>query len=252
VGESMQKPFKYLGDNVINATRLIEAALAHGVQRFVLSSTANLFGTPRSVPIGDDAEINPGSPYGESKYAIERMLHWADRTQGLRSACLRYFNAAGALPGGTIGEDHSPETHLIPIVLQTALGRRDAVEIFGADYNTPDGTCIRDYVHVVDLANAHVLALEALEDRSCRYNLGNGQGYSVREVIEAARAVTGSIIPARTAPRRPGDPPVLVASSIRAIQELGWKPRFASLEAIIETAWEWHGNHPEGFGSATA
>lgn len=250
VGESMQRPFKYLGDNVMNAINLIQATVEHDVSRFVLSSTANLFGNPKSVPIAEDAEVDPGSPYGESKYIIERVLAWAERTHGLHSACLRYFNAAGARPGGAIGEHHNPETHLIPIILQAALGLRDGVEIFGEDYPTPDGTCIRDYIHVVDLADAHVLALEPLRQRSVRYNLGNGRGYSVRDAIETARRVTGAEIPARSGPRRAGDPPVLVASSELAMRELGWTPRFAALEQIIESAWEWHRGHPAGFAGS--
>lgn len=247
VGESMRQPFLYLGDNVVNALNLIRVAIEHKVGKFVLSSTANLFGTPERVPIDEDAAIAPGSPYGESKFIIERMLHWADQVHGLRSACLRYFNAAGADPDGRIGEDHAPETHLIPIVLQAALGQRARVEIFGDDYPTPDGTCIRDYIHVLDLADAHIRALERLETRSCRYNLGNGRGYSVREVIETARQVTGAEIPVSVGPRRPGDPAVLVAASDRIRTELGWKPQFAELRRIIETAWHWQRNHPTGF-----
>jgi UDP-glucose 4-epimerase len=175
------------------------------------------------------------------------MLHWADRVYGLRSACLRYFNAAGAHPDGTLGEDHDPETHLIPIVLDAALGKRGHVEIFGTDYPTPDGTCVRDYVHVCDLADAHILALDVLATRSCRYNLGNGQGYSVRQVIDTARQVTGRDIAVKTGPRRPGDPAVLVAAAARAKTELGWAPRHASLEAIVATAWAWKRRHPRGY-----
>lgn len=248
VGESMRDPFKYLGDNVSNALNLLRAAVDAGVRRFVLSSTANLFGQPERTPIDEQAAIDPGSPYGESKFIIERMLHWADRVHGLRAACLRYFNAAGAHPDGLLGEDHDPETHLIPIVLEAALGRRSHVEIFGDDYPTADGTCVRDYVHVSDLADAHVRALDLLATRSCRYNLGNGQGYSVRQVIETARRVTGREIPVKTGPRRPGDPAVLVAASERAMNELGWTPRFGSLEAIIATAWAWKQKHPDGYG----
>jgi UDP-glucose 4-epimerase len=247
VGESMRDPFKYLGDNVVNALNLLRAATEAGVRKFVLSSTANLFGQPERTPIDEDAAIDPGSPYGESKFLVERMLHWADKVHGLRSACLRYFNAAGAHPNGTLGEDHHPETHLIPIVLDTALGKRSHVEIFGDDYATPDGTCVRDYVHVCDLAEAHIRALDVLATRSCRYNLGNGQGYSVKQVIDTARRVTGREITVKTGPRRPGDPAVLVAASSRAMGELGWTPRHASLDAIIATAWEWKRRHPEGY-----
>ena len=252
VGESMRDPFRYLGDNVANAINLIRATVDHGVSRFVLSSTANLFGNPEVLPIAEDATIDPGSPYGESKYMIERILFWAERTYGLRSACLRYFNAAGAHPSFPIGEDHDPETHLIPIVLAAALGKREAVEIFGDDYPTPDGTCVRDYIHVVDLADAHVRALDVLNTRSCRYNLGNGLGYSVRGVIETARKVTGSEFAARVVARRPGDPAVLVASAERAMAELGWQPRYPSLESIIESAWRWHERHPAGFAGPPA
>jgi UDP-glucose 4-epimerase len=248
VGESMRDPFKYLGDNVVNALNLLRAAVDAGVRKLVLSSTANLFGQPERTPIDEDAAIDPGSPYGESKFLVERMLHWADKVHGLRAACLRYFNAAGAHPDGSLGEDHHPETHLIPIVLEAALGKRSHVEIFGDDYPTPDGTCVRDYVHVCDLAEAHIKALDVLATRSCRYNLGNGQGYSVKQVIDTARRVTGRDIVVKTGPRRPGDPAVLVAASARAMRELGWTPRHASLEAIVATAWEWKRKHPDGYG----
>ena len=249
VGESMHDPFGYLHTNFTNALDLIRATVESGIGKFVLSSTANLFGSPDVVPIPEDARIDPGSPYGESKYLIERALHWADRIHGLRSACLRYFNAAGAHPDGSIGEWHEPETHLIPIVLEAALGARSHVDVFGDDYATPDGTCIRDYVHVCDLADAHVRVLDALAERSCRYNVGNGHGYSVREVIETARKVTGRPIEARIGPRRPGDPPVLVAASDLIRRELGWAPAFPKLEAIVSTAWAWHSAHPRGYGT---
>ncbi len=248
VGESMSEPFRYLGDNVANAVNLLRAMVRHGVTRFVLSSTANLFDDPPGMPIDEDTPVRPGSPYGESKYIIERILDWADAIHGIRYAALRYFNAAGADPGGSRGEDHRPETHLIPIVLQVALGQRPHVEIFGADYPTADGTCVRDFVHVVDLAEAHVLALDALDRGSRRYNLGTGKGYSVRQVIETARAITGAEIPVKTGPRRPGDPPALVADSKRISAELGWRPRFDGLEPILETAWNWHRTHPNGYG----
>jgi UDP-glucose 4-epimerase len=247
VGESMRDPFKYLGDNVVNALNLLRAAIDAGVRKFVLSSTSNLFDQAERMPIDEDTAINPGSPYGESKHLVERILHWADRVHGMRSACLRYFNAAGAHPDGSLGEHHDPETHLIPIVLDAALGKRPHVEIFGDDYPTPDGTCVRDYIHVCDLAEAHIKALDVLVARSCRYNLGNGQGYSVKQVIDTARRVTGRNIPVKTGPRRPGDPAVLVAASARAMQELGWTPRHASLEAIIATAWAWRYKHPDGY-----
>ncbi len=252
VGESMRDPHLYLHDNVVNALTLVRAAVATGVRRFVLSSTANLFGTPDRVPIDEDVAVDPGSPYGESKFIVERILHWADRCHGLRSACLRYFNAAGADPLGRLGEDHAPETHLIPLVIDAALGRRPDLAVFGADYPTPDGTCVRDYVHVADLADAHVRVLDVLADRSVRYNLGNGTGFSVREVIAAAERVTGRRVPHRIAPRRPGDPPALVASSVRIRDELGWRPAFADLDRIIETAWRWRLAHPDGYGDARA
>ena len=245
VGESMERPFDYLRDNVVSGLNLMEATVDAGVRRFILSSTAALFGLPETVPIDEDERIDPGSPYGESKQTLERALHWLDRTSGLRYAALRYFNAAGASPSR--GEDHRPETHLIPIVLQVALGQRERISIFGRDYPTADGTCVRDYVHVVDLAQAHVLALKALDRASRVYNLGSGQGFSVLEVIEAARRVTGHLIPAEASPRRPGDPPTLVASSGRIRTELGWAPRFADLESIVRTAWDWHRANPDGY-----
>ncbi len=252
VGESMAHPFRYLRDNVVNALNLIELCVEKGVQRFVLSSTANLFGEPDAMPIAEGARIEPGSPYGESKNLIERILLWADRVHGLRSACLRYFNAAGAHPDGSLGEDHQPETHLIPLVLDAAAGRRPHIEIFGTDYDTPDGTCVRDYIHVCDLAVAHALVLDLLAERSCRFNLGNGKGYSVREVIGAAGRVTGKVIPVREGPRRPGDPPALVASSALIHKELGWTPRFADLETIVRHAWAWRQSHPGGYGHRAA
>ncbi|HEV2146428.1 MAG TPA: UDP-glucose 4-epimerase GalE, partial [Longimicrobiaceae bacterium] len=242
VGESMERPFLYLGENVRNGLNLLESAAEHGVRRFILSSTANLFGLPDRIPIEEDAPIRPGSPYGESKYLLERMLHWMDDRFGMRYAALRYFNACGAVSPER-GEDHDPETHLIPLVLQVALGQRESVTIFGDDYDTPDGTCVRDYVHVADLAQAHVLALRALDRGSRTYNLGNGRGFSVREVIETARAVTGHPIPAVVGPRRPGDPAVLVAGSGRIRRELGWEPRHPDLRGIVESAWAWHRAH---------
>jgi len=245
VGESMQKPFLYLGDNVTNALNLLRAAVEHGVQRFILSSSANLFDNPAKIPIDETAPIIPGSPYGESKFILERMLYWLEKTHGLRYASLRYFNAAGAT--GERGEDHDPEMHLIPIVLGVALGRRESVTIFGDDYPTRDGTCVRDYIHVADLARAHILALEALDKGSRTYNLGNGQGFTVKEVIETARQITGHPIPAKIGPRRPGDPPTLVAGSDKIRKELGWKPAFPDLRRIMESAWRWHRKFPEGY-----
>jgi UDP-glucose 4-epimerase len=245
VGESVTHPFMYIGDNIRNGLNLLEAAVAHGVRRFILSSTANLFDQPRRIPIAEDERIVPGSPYGEGKYILERMLHWLDMTKGLRYAALRYFNACGA--SETYGEDHDPETHLIPLVLQVALGQRDSIKIFGTDYPTPDGTCIRDYIHVVDLAQAHILALQSLDAGSRVYNLGNGQGFSVKEVISVARKVTGHPIPAEPAPRRPGDPARLIAASDKIRGELGWEPRYPDLQKIIETAWKWHCKYPNGY-----
>jgi UDP-glucose 4-epimerase len=246
VGESVQKPFLYLGDNVTNGLNLLQSAVTHGVRRFVLSSTANLFDDPAEIPIKAEERIIPGSPYGESKFILERLLYWMDRLYGLRYAALRYFNAAGAA-SPDLGEDHDPETHLIPLVLQVALGQRDKIAIYGDDYDTPDGTCIRDYIHLLDLAQAHILALQVLEEGSRVYNLGNGRGFSVKEVVATARQVTGHPIPADVAARRPGDPPVLIASSEKIRQELGWEPRFPELYDIIDSAWQWHRSHPHGY-----
>ncbi len=246
VGESWQKPFLYLRDNVVNGLNLMESAVRHGVDRFILSSTANLFDDPARIPIEAGERIVPGSPYGESKHILERELLWLDRVYGLRYACLRYFNACGAT--AERGEDHDPETHLIPLVLQVALGQREAITVFGDDYATPDGTCVRDYIHVVDLAEAHILALAALDGGSRAYNLGNGRGYSVREVIETARDITGHAIPTVMGSRRPGDPATLVAGSEAIRRDLGWQPRYGDLRDIITTAWEWHRAHPNGYG----
>jgi UDP-glucose 4-epimerase len=247
VGESMRLPFRYLLENGVNAIRLIEACVRHGVSRFVLSSTANLFGSVETPHIAEDAPVDPGSPYGESKFMIERALLWAGRIHGLRSACLRYFNAAGADPAGRLGEDHDPETHLIPLTIDAALGRRPPLTVFGDDYPTPDGTCIRDYVHVTDLAEAHLLALDRLAEGSVVYNLGNGEGHSVLEVIRAVQAVTGLAVPHSIGPRRAGDPARLVASSARIRAETGWAPRHAALEEIVRTAYAWRLAHPLGY-----
>ena len=248
VGESMEKPFKYLYDNVVGVMNVLEMATTHNVKRFILSSTANLYDEPQVVPISEDEALMPGSVYGETKYMAERMLAWMDKIYGLKSCCLRYFNACGAHPNAHIGEAHDPETHLIPLVLQVALGRRPHITVYGDDYATPDGTCIRDYVHVLDLAEAHIAALEALADGKSRvYNLGSGTGYSVLEVIEMARRVTGHPIPTVMGARRAGDLPVLVADSTRIKRELGWRPEFDNLQIILETAWKWHKSHPNGF-----
>ena len=245
VAESVTNPLLYFRNNVACGLNLLETMLRHGVKRFILSSTANLFAEPERMPIDEKERIVPGSPYGESKFILERMLHWLDKSHGLRYAALRYFNAAGASPDQ--GEDHNPETHLIPLILKVALGQREHIEIYGTDYPTPDGTCVRDYIHVIDLAQAHILALQALEEGSRVYNLGNGQGFSVREVIETARQVTGHSIPAIEGPRRPGDPAVLIASSTKISHQLGWRPRYPDLRAIISSAWDWHKEHPHGY-----
>jgi len=248
VGESMREPFRYLHENVVGGLALIEACVRHDVKRFVLSSTAALFGAVGRAPIPEETPIAPGSPYGESKFMLERILHWAEQVHGLRSACLRYFNAAGADPQGRLGEDHRPETHLIPLAIDAALGRRPPLSVFGTDYPTPDGTCIRDYVHVADLAAAHLLALDQLEYRSVTYNLGNGAGHSVREVIASVERVSGLPVPWIASPRRPGDPAVLVASSDLIRRETDWTPRYADLDTIVRTAYAWRERHPNGFG----
>jgi UDP-glucose 4-epimerase len=247
VGESMRLPLQYLIDNGTNGMQLIEGCIRHNIKRFVLSSTAALYGTPRTVPIPEEAPLDPESPYGDSKWMLERALFWADRIHGLRYASLRYFNAAGADPRGRLGEDHRPESHLIPLVIDAALGRRPALEVYGDDYPTPDGTCIRDYVHVTDLADAHLLALSRLERGSISVNLGNGAGHSVLEVIEAVERVSQRKVPYRISPRRSGDPAVLVASSERARQELGWQPRLTALDEIVRTALRWREAHPNGY-----
>lgn len=250
-GESMQLPEIYFRNNTASTLSLLEAMLACGPRRLVFSSTAAVYGEPESIPIQEDARLAPTNPYGQSKLLVEQMLTWLNRIHSLEYASLRYFNVAGAAEGPegpesiVRGESHQPETHLIPLVLDVALGRRASIRIYGDDYPTPDGTCIRDYIHVSDLAGAHLLALSALASGSgpkapLIYNLGNGQGFSVRDVVEAARRVTGHPIPVEIHPRRPGDPAVLVASSARAMRELGWKPRYTSLDDIIRTAWIWH------------
>ena len=247
VGESMQVPLKYFENNVAGSLSLLKAVARSGVGRFVFSSTAALYGTPEEAPIPESAAIRPESVYGASKRMVESMLHWLSASEGLGYAALRYFNAAGA--SERFGEDHHPETHLIPLVLQVALGQRAEIAIFGDDYPTPDGTAVRDYVHVEDLADAHVAAVEALEPgQATAYNLGNGSGFSVREVIEVCRAVTGHEIPAEVADRRKGDPPVLVADTTKIRDELGWEPRHRELEDIVRSAWKWHRTHPQGYG----
>ncbi|MGC7872953.1 UDP-glucose 4-epimerase GalE [Desulfosporosinus sp. SYSU MS00001] len=249
VGESVQDPLKYYDNNVITAQNLLAGMVKHGVKRIVFSSTAAAYGEPESIPICETDRKEPTNPYGETKLAIEKMLKWCDQAYGVKFVALRYFNAAGAHLDGHIGEDHQPESHLIPIILQVALGQREQLAVFGDNYPTADGTCIRDYIHVSDLANAHWLALQKLRrtDESAIYNLGNGEGFSVKQVIEKAREVTGHPIPLKIAPRRAGDPAVLIASSQKAQHELEWKPQFNSLEQILQTAWNWHKNHPKGY-----
>lgn len=248
VGESMQLPEKYFRNNVTNSLNLLECCATNRVSRFVFSSTAATFGDPQTSLIDENSPKNPLNPYGESKLQVEAMLHWFQKIHGVRYAVLRFFNVAGAWDGH--GEHHDPESHLIPIVLKVAQGKRESVSVFGSDYPTPDGTCVRDYVHIYDLAMAHLLVLEALKEREAlAYNLGNGNGFSVREVIEASRKVTGRPIPTVESPRRPGDPPVLVASSAKISKELNWKPRYDKLEEIIQTAWDWHQAHPNGYDS---
>jgi UDP-glucose 4-epimerase len=247
VGESMRMPMRYLLDNAANGIRLIEACVRHGVSRFVLSSTAALFNLDSDAPIPEDAPIDPQSAYGDSKWMIERALRWAHQVHGLRYASLRYFNAAGADPAGRLGEDHRPESHLVPLVIDAALGRRPALDVFGDDYPTPDGTCIRDYVHVSDLAVAHLLAVEELAVGPVVWNLGNGAGHSVREVIAAVERVSGLTVPYRVVARRAGDAAVLVASSERA-QRAGWRPVHGDLDEIVASAFAWRKAHPDGYG----
>jgi UDP-glucose 4-epimerase len=247
VGESMSNPSKYFRNNVGAGITLLDAMVACDVKRIVFSSTCAVYGEPEESPVREDSKLRPANPYGESKLAFEKILHWYERAYGIRYASLRYFNAAGAT--GDFGEDHQPETHLIPIVLGCALGMRGEVEVFGGDYPTPDGTCIRDYIHVTDLADAHMLALGALGQSSYTYNLGTGKGYSVSEVIEAARRITNHPIPMRIMPRRCGDPAILVASSEGIKREFDWSPKHSELEEIIESAWIWHLAHPHGYST---
>ncbi len=252
VGESMAEPLKYYDNNVYGAVCLLKAMKEFGVKSIVFSSTAATYGEPKHVPILETDETKPANPYGETKLAIEKMLKWAEEAYGIQHVILRYFNVAGAHPEGLVGEDHQPETHLIPIILQVALGKREQIKIFGDDYPTEDGTCIRDYIHVMDLVEAHILALEHLGKGkgSGIFNLGNGTGFSVKQVVETARKVTGHAIPAEIAPRRAGDPAQLIASSDKAMSELGWKPRYADLDTIIESAWAWFKKHPNGYSDS--
>ena len=250
VGESVEKPLLYFNNNVYGMQVLLEAMVRHGIDKIVFSSTAAVYGEPKRVPIHEDDETHPTNPYGETKLTMEKMMKWVSRANGVRYVSLRYFNAAGALPDGSIGEDHATETHLIPLILQVPLGKRDHITVFGEDYPTPDGTCLRDYIHVVDLADAHVRALDYLRQggESNIFNLGNGQGFSVKEMIAAAQKATGRSIKVEIGARRAGDPAQLIASSEKARTVLGWNPQFTDVEQGIGTAWTWHEKHPNGYG----
>ena len=252
VGESMSDPLKYYDNNLHGTMVLLSAMVAHGVDKIVFSSTAATYGEPEQVPILETDRTVPTNCYGETKLSMERMMAWVSQAHGLRYVALRYFNACGAHPSGAIGEAHAPETHLIPLILQVPNGQREKISIFGDDYPTKDGTCIRDYIHVSDLAQAHILALDHLLQggESDVFNLGNGVGFTVKEVIDVARAVTGHPIPAETCPRRAGDPAQLIASSKKAVEQLGWKPKYNDLNTIIASAWKWHSAHPRGYEEA--
>lgn len=249
VGESMEKPLKYYDNNLCGTKILLDSMVEHGIDKIVFSSTAAVYGEPERIPILETDKTEPTNTYGETKLSIEKMFKWIGKAHGLRYVSLRYFNACGAHVSGKIGEDHNPESHLIPLILQVPNGKREFISIFGEDYQTKDGTCIRDYIHVTDLAQAHILAVKYLQNggESDIFNLGNGIGFSVKEVIETARRVTQNAIPAKVTPRRAGDPAKLIASSDKAKKVLGWKPQHAELDEIISTAWNWHKNHPDGF-----
>jgi UDP-glucose 4-epimerase len=248
VAESVAKPLLYYHNNVSNTQNVLSAMEACGVEKFVFSSTAAVYGMPERVPIDEEVRKEPINPYGGSKWVAEQMCHWQKEARKLRYAALRYFNACGAGDKCRLGEDHRPESHLIPLTIQAAMGKREDVKIFGVDYPTPDGTCIRDYIHVEDLCEAHLLALDKLDkSEELIYNLGNGRGYSVQEVIETVRKVSGRKFEVTEAPRRPGDPPVLTSNATKAIKELGWKTNFGELEKIVATAWEWHNQYPDGY-----
>ena len=249
VGVSMKEPLAYYDNNVHGTQVLLEAMNRHQVGKIVFSSSAATYGEPESIPILETDRTLPTNPYGETKLAMEKMMKWADNAHGIKYIALRYFNVAGAHEKGVIGEDHDPETHLIPLILQVPLGKRESIAIFGEDYDTPDGTCVRDYIHVTDLAEAHILALKSLREgaSSTVYNLGNGEGFSVKQMVEAARRVTGHPIPAVVCPRRAGDPSTLIASSKKAKERLGWEPKFKNIDDIIAAAWNWHKNNPDGF-----
>ena len=249
VGESVEDPLKYYNNNVVTTLSLLSKMKQYGVDKIVFSSTAATYGEPQNIPIMETDPTIPTNPYGQTKLAVEKALKWCYEAYDIKYTALRYFNAAGAHISGKIGEDHNPETHLIPIILQAALGQRDSITIFGDDYNTEDGTCVRDYIHVTDLADAHILALDKMraDGKSNIYNLGNGNGFSVKEVVDITRKVTGVDIKAELGERRPGDPAILVASSEKAKKELNWKPKYNDLGTIIETAWKWHKENPNGF-----
>ena len=249
VGESMKNPLKYYDNNLYGTKVLLQSMVEHDVKKIVFSSTAATYGEPESIPILESDKTEPTNPYGETKLSMEKMMKWTDVAHGVHYVALRYFNACGAHVSGEIGEAHNPETHLIPLILQVPNGQRESISIFGDDYDTKDGTCVRDYIHVTDLAQAHILAVKYLMDggKSDVFNLGNGVGFTVKEVIETARKVTGHPIPAVISPRRGGDPAKLIASSEKAKSILGWKPEHADLEEIIATAWKWHKNHPNGY-----
>jgi len=248
VAESMAKPEAYFRNNVVGGVNLVEAMWANGVKNIVFSSTCATYGQPKRVPITEAESQKPENPYGETKLIVEKILSWYQQLHGIRAVFLRYFNACGAT--GKFGEDHDPETHIIPLVLQVALGQRDKITICGDDYATPDGTCVRDYIHIVDLAQAHILALTS--SAAGAFNLGTGKGNSVQQVIEAARAITGHPIPAELGPRRPGDPAKLVASATKAHKILKWEPKFTTLESIVQSAWNWHKSHPDGYGNRSS
>lgn len=249
VAESMKKPLKYFDNNTGGIITLLEAMHDHGIKYIVFSSTAATYGIPEHMPIKESDPQVPINPYGESKLAMEKIMKWCDQAYGIKFVALRYFNVAGAKPDGSIGEDHHPETHLVPIILQVAAGKRDELSIFGDDYNTPDGTNVRDYVHPMDLADAHILAIKYLQagNPSDAFNLGSSTGFSNKQMLEAAREVTGKPIPAKMAPRRPGDPDALVAASDKARSVLGWKPQYDDVHDIIASAWKWHSTHPQGY-----
>lgn len=249
VGESMSQPLKYYSNNLVGTKILLDAMTAHGIDKIVFSSTAATYGEPERVPILETDRTEPTNPYGETKLSMEKMFKWVGKAHGMRFVSLRYFNACGAHESGEIGEAHNPESHLIPLILQVPNGKREAISVFGDDYDTKDGTCVRDYIHVTDLAQAHILAVEYLDKggESDIFNLGNGIGFTVKEVIETAREVTGHPIPSVTVPRRGGDPAKLIASSEKAKKVLGWKPEHEDLKEIIAAAWKWHKSHPSGY-----